>query len=355
MSNTRTITTTEETVDRSFVSYKLRATSTWIEKPVRKRNLFEHLAAIDLASKKCYEVQPKNPHVPPTHSIWLERFWLVCNISPALIIQHLWYHFVPEDKPYHTWHPAAAFAFYFLAFFIFTLMLVNHIHYYMDRYGTFDEHKRPRDYVPDNMVARLVVSVLIYLLARTGGGLFLGGYDRHVFPSLGRTISWLFIIKIGLWLIALDFFFYCYHRACHQIPFLWKIHSLHHCTKHPTPIQSILAGDMQEVIEVFLVPLAASLVVPMTAHEFWIAQCILLYVEAAGHSGIRAYWPHVILYEVLQPFGMELCIEDHDLHHRHGKSGKNYGKQTRIFDRLFGTLSERVECVQKQGGWQGPE
>jgi sterol desaturase/sphingolipid hydroxylase (fatty acid hydroxylase superfamily) len=44
---------------------------------------------------------------------------------------------------------------------------------------------------------------------------------------------------------------------------------------------------------------------------------------------------------------MELCVEDHDLHHRLGKSGMNYGKQTRIFDRIFGTTSERVECVQK--------
>ena len=37
------------------------------------------------------------------------------------------------------------------------------------------------------------------------------------------------------------------------------------------------------------------------------------------------------------------------------KVEKNFGKQTRIFDRLFGTLSERVECEQKQGGWIGPQ
>ena len=52
-------------------------------------------------------------------------------------------------------------------------------------------------------------------------------------------------------------------------------------------------------------------------------------------------------HELLRPFKMELCIEDHDLHHRLGKSGMNYGKQTRIFDRIFGTISRRVECQQK--------
>ncbi|UJR24854.1 hypothetical protein I4U23_006223 [Adineta vaga] len=344
MTTTATITSIE---NQPSTTYKLRATSKWVTKSFWERNFWENVASIDLASKKCYEVQSKNPDAPPMHNLWWERFWLILAISPALIFQALWYHFVPETSYYHTWHPMVTYLFYAIAFLTYTIVMVKHIHYYMDYYGTFDEDKRPRDYVSDPMVTRLVVSVGIYILARTGGGLILGGYNRYEPPSLGHTISWLFIIKIAVWLIALDFFFYCYHRSCHDIPFLWKIHSLHHCTKHPTPIQSILAGDIQEVIEVFLVPLAASLVVPLTAHEFWIAQCILIYIEATGHSGIRAYWPHALLYEALLPFGMELCIEDHDLHHRLGKSGKNYGKQTRIFDRIFGTISDRIECVQK--------
>ncbi|CAF2508754.1 unnamed protein product [Rotaria sp. Silwood2] len=337
----------ETQYNQSSTTYKLHAMSKWVNKAFQERNIWENLASIDLASKKCYEIQRKNSNAPPIHNIWFERLWLIYAISPALIVQALWYHFIPQDNYYHTWHPLATYVFYFLAFVFYTLMLVYHIHYYMDYYGTFNEDERARDYVPDKMVRRLVVSVIIYLLARTGGGLIIGGYNRNEPPSFGHTISWFFIIKISLWLITLDFFFYCYHRACHTIPFLWKIHSLHHCTKHPTPIQSILAGNIQEIIEIFLVPLVASLVVSLTAHEFWIAQCILMYIEAAGHSGIRAYWPHAILNEILKPFDMELCIEDHELHHRYGKSGMNYGKQTRIFDRIFCTISQRIECIQK--------
>ena len=299
-----------------------------------------------MAIQKSYTVQPANPKAPPVHNIWLERLWLCWVISPALLIQALWYRLVPNDHPYHSWHPLVSFVFYTLAFFLFIVLVVRRTHYYMKFYGTFDEQNRPRDYVPDKLVRRLIVSVLVYLLARTASGLILGGYDRHQPPSLGKSISWFFPIKISLWLIVLDFFFYCYHRAVHTVPVLWKVHSLHHCSKHPTAIQSILAGDIQEVIEIFLIPIATTLVFPLTAHEFWIAQCILLYIEAGGHSGIRAYWPNVLLYEVLSPFGMELCIEDHDIHHRYGKSAMNYGKQTRIFDRLFGTLCDRVECVQ---------
>lgn len=37
-------------------------------------------------------------------------------------------------------------------------------------------------------------------------------------------------------------------------------------------------------------------------------------------------------------FDMELVIEDHDLHYRNGwRRSHNYGKQTRLWDRLFGT------------------
>ena len=328
-------------------SEQLRGSSKWVNKTFQERTIFERFASIDLASKKVYTLKKRNPNPPPVHNIWLERLWLCLVVPPALIIQALWYAFVPETSYFHTWHPVFAFGFYSLAFFVFTVLLVRRCHYYMKFYGTFDEDKRPRDHVPDMLVPRLVLSVLFYFLIRTGIGLIVGGYDRYAPPSFGHTISWFFLVKIALWLIVLDFFFYSYHRTVHTVPFLWKIHSLHHCTKHPTPLQSILAGDIQDLIEIILIPLASTFVVPLTAHEFWMAQCILIYIEAGGHSGIRAYWPHVLLYEFLAPFGMELCLEDHELHHRYGKSGLNYGKQTRIFDRIFGTLCEREECVQK--------
>ena len=331
----------------SNMNYKLRATANWVKKPFKKRNFWEKVATLDLASDKCYVVQPKNPNPPPTINVWVERFWLLRYIAPALLIQSLWYHLVPETSYFHTWHPMFAFLFYHIAFVIYTICMAKRLTGLMDFYGTFDEHNRPRDYIPDKDVHRLIFAVLIYTLARTGGGLILGGYDRYTPPSLGHTISWLFPIKIGVWLVALDFFFYSYHRAVHTFPFLWKYHSKHHSTKHPSIAQAILADDVQEIIEIFLVPLGASLVVPLTAHEFWIAQCILIYVEAMGHTGTRAFWTHPCCGEFLQWFGMDLSIEDHDLHHRNGRNGQNFGKQTRIFDKIFNTIDKRIESIQK--------
>lgn len=40
-------------------------------------------------------------------------------------------------------------------------VLFEYINYYMDLYGTFDEHNRARDHLPDNMVNWVVIVVLI--------------------------------------------------------------------------------------------------------------------------------------------------------------------------------------------------
>lgn len=50
-------------------------------------------------------------------------------------------------------------------------------------------------------------------------------------------------------------------------------------------------------------------------------------------------FPHLLQY-----FNMDIAIEDHDIHHRRGwKNSGNYGKQTRIWDRIFGTVLPRDE------------
>jgi sterol desaturase/sphingolipid hydroxylase (fatty acid hydroxylase superfamily) len=44
----------------------------------------------------------------------------------------------------------------------------------------------------------------------------------------------------------------------------------------------------------------------------------------------------------------ELVVEDHDLHHRQGwRTSCNYGKQTRLWDRIFGTCGKRIEAKEE--------
>jgi len=42
----------------------------------------------------------------------------------------------------------------------------------------------------------------------------------------------------------------------------------------------------------------------------------------------------------------ELLIEDHDMHHRKGyRKSSNYGKQTKLWDMIFGTVGTRDETL----------
>ena len=150
------------------------------------------------------------------------------------------------------------------------------------------------------------------------------------------------------------------------------------------------ADDIQEFLEIFLIPFLSTLVVPLNFPELWITAAYMLYVEAMGHSGIRAYWTHPILGKALRLVDMDLCIEDvsltplhpfsltveadvpdpqHDMHHRKGRAGRNYCKvsacfghrpfsssiltalmqATRVWDRVFSSCDERVEVVEPKG------
>lgn len=160
-----------------------------------------------------------------------------------------------------------------------------------------------------------------------------------------------FLLKLSLYGVVLDFFFYIYHRACHEIPFLWKYHRTHHLTKHPTAALAGFADDEQELIESTIVPFltfAGLWVVGLkpSFYEWWVCFAYITYSEAFGHSGLRV---HVVVPSpisgVLELLGMEMVLEDHDLHHRRGwKKSFNYGKQTRVWDRLFGTCTDRLEA-----------
>eukprot|EP01111_Echinosteliopsis_oligospora_P018389 TRINITY_DN8408_c0_g1_i1.p1 TRINITY_DN8408_c0_g1~~TRINITY_DN8408_c0_g1_i1.p1 ORF type:complete len:361 (-),score=44.22 TRINITY_DN8408_c0_g1_i1:75-1109(-) len=280
----------------------------------------------------------------PVHPTWRVPTWIVLHSFPALFIQMLSYYLMPTLK----WNVLFYGIFIFVYHAEYLVRLIRNLHYWINYYGVLDYANCGRDLPRDNEVFRLATDILIYDLVRTLGVIYMGGYDPNAPPTFGLidgAVTLRTIIKMVVWFLTLDFFFYVYHRACHQVPFLWKIHYKHHMTKHPTPLQAILAGNMQELLEVAIIPFLATYFIPMNSYELWILMCTLVYVEALGHTGVRAYWGHPILNPILDPIGLALIVEDHDLHHRNGKSGLCFGKQSLIWDRLFNTVGERIECT----------
>ncbi|PLN79670.1 hypothetical protein BDW42DRAFT_172479 [Aspergillus taichungensis] len=143
------------------------------------------------------------------------------------------------------------------------------------------------------------------------------------------------------------------HRAMHEVRFLRRYHRTHHESHHPSAL-FLLSFDAEEgFFNIIIFPLIAWLSLHAVGfslgfYEWWVCNAYVAFSELAGHAGLRVYAPAPSPFNViLQRWGMELIIEDHDIHHRlGGRSSGNYGKLTRVWDRLFGTCRERVECVE---------
>lgn len=83
----------------------------------------------------------------------------------------------------------------------------------MQRFGTLNETHRGRDQVPDKHKVGLVLCLLLFSFVRNIG-VFILGKDRAA--SVPNISIWS-PVKIGLFTIAMDYFFYVYHRSTHQV------------------------------------------------------------------------------------------------------------------------------------------
>lgn len=145
-------------------------------------------------------------------------------------------------------------------------------------------------------------------------------YHRDEAPSF----SWWLPVELALYSIVLDFFFYFYHRACHEVDFLWQYHRTHHLTKHPNPMLSAYADAEQEIMEIAVIPVMtwAALKImgfPFGFYDWWMCHQFIIFSESWGHSGLRLYsetcGTSIFL---LKWIDCDLLVEDHDLHHRNG-------------------------------------
>lgn len=130
-------------------------------------------------------------------------------------------------------HPIAAFLLYSAAWKLNSGHQVRIIERMAHKFGYFDGDKHGRDEVPDVGVLKALTSVQLTTAVRPLTVVYLT-YNRNEAP----TFSWWLPVELFLYSCVLDLFFYTYHRACHEVDFLWKYHRTHHLTKHPTPLLS---------------------------------------------------------------------------------------------------------------------
>ncbi|KAJ5170701.1 Fatty acid hydroxylase [Penicillium coprophilum] len=277
---------------------------------------------------------------------WTVHLWILLHAAIPLTLHHVYITYTGQNL-----HPIAAFALYSSAF------KLNGIHemHVMRRlghvYGFLDGDKHPRDEIPDVGVGKVIRELISTATLRMVMAVFLT-YHSEEMPT---SLEWKWLpLEIGLYSITVDFWFYWYHRMMHSVGPLWKFHRRHHLTKHPNPLLSAYADHEQEFMDITGIPLLAYTTLkiiglPMGFYGWWICFQYIAFSEFIGHSGLRLHGgaPSTVNW-LLELFDAELVIEDHDLHHRYGwRKSHNYGKQTRLWDRIFGTCHERIESVKE--------
>ncbi|KAL2846144.1 hypothetical protein BJY01DRAFT_263364 [Aspergillus pseudoustus] len=277
----------------------------------------------------------------------LHLFIIVCATIPMLLHQ-AWVTLTGNDL--NKW---ATFLLYNGAYTVVAIREVRLLRRLTYKYGCLDGDVADRDGIPNTAAGKMIGSMHKTAGFRLALAVLIT-YDPTVSPltAISDVTAWpVFLAKLSLYGVILDFWFYTYHRACHEVPALWKYHRTHHLTKHPTAVFSAFADDEQELIEMILVPFLTfatlwMIGLPLDFYSWWFCLEYVTFAEVLGHSGIRVHTltPSPITW-LLELCDAELAVEDHDLHHRRGwKKSFNYGKQTRVWDRLFGSSIERLEA-----------
>lgn len=287
---------------------------------------------------------------------WQSHVWVLLYASVPMALHQAWLS-ITGNKSFH---PIAAFALYFVAFSWTVVRQIKCGRKVGQKIGYFDGDAHERDGIPDVGVDKVAAA----LYKTTGGRIAMAiylTYNSHQAPIevLGDVRWWAWLsLQIGLYGIILDFWFYSYHRMMHDIGGLWKFHRTHHLTKHPNSLLSAYADHEQEFFDMVVIPFLTFLTfrafgIPLGFYDWWICHQYIAFTEVLGHSGLRAYGtPPSTLSWALRMFGAELAIEDHDLHHRKGwRKSHNYGKQTLLWDSLFGTSLERIESTWDNIDW----
>jgi sterol desaturase/sphingolipid hydroxylase (fatty acid hydroxylase superfamily) len=142
---------------------------------------------------------------------------------------------------------------------------------------------------------------------------------------------------ILLLFLGIEFFYYWYHRASHEIRWLWATHAVHHSAQHLNLTAAYRLGWTGWLSGSFL---------------FFMPLCWLGFHPIAVAIGLEVnltyqFWIHT---ELIPKLGWLEYLFNTPSHHRvhhavnPGYLDRNYGGVLIIFDRLFGTFTaERLD------------
>ncbi len=146
----------------------------------------------------------------------------------------------------------------------------------------------------------------------------------------GVVDQWPVVVQLLAIALVADGVQYALHRAMHEVPWLWRIHAVHHSSRH----MDALAGSRVHVIETLLTRVGVALPLFVLGFSF---ETVLLY---GGLMVIQSTLLHANI--DLRYGGLERWLVSARYHHWHHSSedaaiDTNYAAVFPFIDRLFGT------------------
>lgn len=153
---------------------------------------------------------------------------------------------------------------------------------------------------------------------------------------------------LGLWgvlpaILLYELLVYFFHRALHEIPFLWRIHQTHHSAERIDIWSAYHVHPLELVIFTFAGLMISEGFLGVTADAAFIVSLLIVVVQTFEHTNVKT--PKWLGYIIARP-------ENHMLHHARDGHRANYSDLP-IVDMIFGTFELPDTAPAAVGFWDG--
>ncbi|MBK5938936.1 sterol desaturase family protein [Halochromatium roseum] len=150
------------------------------------------------------------------------------------------------------------------------------------------------------------------------------------------------LIELALAILLFDLWMYAWHRANHEIPFLWRFHQVHHTDPAMDATTALRFHPGELIISSLLNPLII-LALGMGLTQLILYKALMLPVILFHHSNLRvpSRWDARLRGLIVPP-------SMHRVHHSNirAETDSNYGTLFSFWDRLFGSFRLRPDLDQ---------
>jgi len=156
-------------------------------------------------------------------------------------------------------------------------------------------------------------------------------YDHYRLFTFSATSPWPWLIAF----VAVDFFYYWWHRLSHEVNFLWAAHVVHHQSEE----YNLSVALRQSVVTLFTI-------LPFHLPLAFLGISPVVFITVDSFSTLYQFWIHTELIGKLGWFERVFnSPAQHRVHHAINPQylDKNYAATLCVWDRLFGTYQEEVE------------